>query len=119
MNHVAKPRLTVAGRVVLGILFVAGWAACLWLCLYAGLVLGLEKAQPALTRETKGVGLAPDLSGAVEGTFTVGGYYLGGIAVGALGGLVVVGLAIRFALLPLARRIPGLARRELPPPLAE
>jgi hypothetical protein len=104
----AKRRLNWIGQLLVGLVLVAILLATVWLGLIVGLTQGLKHAEPALNRPSKGVGLAPDLSGAMEGTVDVVLGYVGGLIGGLVVGLVLMWPAYRLVLRPLALRIPGL-----------
>ncbi|HJZ93682.1 MAG TPA: hypothetical protein VKE40_22595 [Gemmataceae bacterium] len=108
----ARRRLSWIGQLLVGLIMVAILFASVWLGVIFGLILGLKEAEPALNRPSKGVGMAPDLSGAVEGTVDVVLGYVGGLIGGLVVGLVLIWLAYRFVLRPLALKIPGLVKRQ-------
>ena len=106
-----KPRLTTAGRVLLIIAFAAGLAVFVWAGSVAGMVVGLERAMPAMEKPRPGIGLAPNLGGLVDGSVEFGAATIVGMGVGLLAGLVVMWAGCRFLLAPMLRAVPGLARR--------
>jgi hypothetical protein len=100
------------GQLLVGLVLVAILLATVWLGLIVGLTQGLKHAEPALNRPSKGVGLAPDLSGAMEGTADVVLGYVGGLISGLIVGLVLMWPVYRFVLRPLGTKIPGLVQRQ-------
>jgi len=103
---VGPRRLNWAGRIVLSLTFVAGVALFVYGGVVVGSIVGLERGMPHLTAPpTKGVGLAPDLSGLANATAelaaamllsTLGGLLLGVFVMSALC-LFLRALAIRWA----------------------
>ena len=100
-------RLNWAGRLVLCLTFVAGVALFTYVGLHCGVIVGLERGTPHLNAPppTKGVGIAPDLSGLVLATeelatavilFTLGGL-LGGVIVMSVLCFLLRAVAIRWA----------------------
>jgi hypothetical protein len=103
-------RLTVAGRAVVVAVFVAGVLCCGWLGWWAGVIYGLEQAEPVVNATAPpGPGLAPNLWPMFGGAIELGRGILLGIGVGLGGGCVVMVLVCRYLVVPLARRVPGLA----------
>jgi hypothetical protein len=106
-NPFGPRRLNWAGRLVLCLTFVAGVALFTYLGLHCGVIVGLERGTPHLNAPppTKGIGIAPDLSGLVNAAaelgaavllFTVGGLFAGVIVMSALCFLLRA-LAMRWA----------------------
>jgi hypothetical protein len=66
-THLGPRRLNWAGRLVLSLTFVAGVALFIYGGVLFGAIVGLERGTPHLNAPpTKGVGIAPDLSGLVN-----------------------------------------------------
>jgi hypothetical protein len=99
-------RLNWAGRIILCLTFVAGVALFVYGGVFLGAIVGLERGTPYLNAPpTKGVGIAPDLSGLVNAAVelasamllsTLGGLLLGLFAMSAFCFFLCT-LAIRWA----------------------
>jgi hypothetical protein len=97
-------RLNWAGRLIVCLAFVFGVAVFAYAGVLAGSIIGLERGVPHLTAPpTKGVGLAPDLSGlanaAIEFTvatvLAVSASVVAGVAITATGCWLVLAPALR------------------------
>jgi hypothetical protein len=83
-----RPRhLNLAGRLLLALTFVAGVALFTYGGFLLGTIVGLERGGPHLTAPptTKGMGLAPDLTGLVNGTAE----FVASVLISTVGGLLV------------------------------
>jgi hypothetical protein len=106
------PPLNWGGRLLLGLIFAVGVALSIFGGLVTGLIVwaGLGEAEANQT-PTKGVGLAPDLSGLVRGVEEFTGSTLVGAGLGLVVGVFVMWAACRFVVGPLMRRMPALTTK--------
>jgi hypothetical protein len=103
-------QLTLIGRLLTALVFGIGLLLCIWIGWFAGAIFGLERAAPILTTPPAGgAGLAPDITPAVGGVVEIGMGALLGIGCGLVGGIFVMLLLCRWVVIPLMRRIPGMA----------
>ncbi|QVL30721.1 hypothetical protein KIH39_17925 [Telmatocola sphagniphila] len=95
-----SPRISIPGRLILGLIFAIGVAFSIYAGIWIGMVTGLttyEQVEPA----PKGIGLAPDLSELVNIVLGIGfGGIIGGL-VGLILGLIVMWAITRHLLRPL------------------
>jgi hypothetical protein len=90
---------------VLGLIFAAGVALFIYLGLVIGLFVGLDLGAEAMERTPhRNIGMAPDLTGLVNGTVEFAKSAFVGTFVGLVGGLVAMWAACRHLLTPWFRR---------------
>lgn len=102
------PSLNWGGRLLIGLIFAVGVALLIYGGLIAGMLIGLDRGtEVANNTPPRNTGLAPDLTGLVEGTFEVAKSALIGAGIGLIVGLIVMWAVSRFLLTPLFRRVPA------------
>jgi hypothetical protein len=107
------PRLNWAGRLLLGVAFVAGLALFVYAGATVGMLVGVERGAEQLNATpVKGVGMAQDLSGLVNGVVAFGVATIVGTGIGLLAGLGRMWAGRRFLLTPLLRRVSALTRHS-------
>jgi len=108
-----KPRLNSVGWLLHGLVFAVGVAAFAYVGLTVGMVAGvIQGGEKMESTPTKGIGMAPDLSGLVEGAFAFGVATVVGTGLGFLTGLVGMWAGCRYLLAPLLRRVPSFTRHS-------
>lgn len=108
----ANPKLNWSARLLVGLLFAAGMAVCTYAGIVYGMVGGLIQSPDALEKPRPGVGMAPDLTGAVEMFLNIGVGGIVGAVLGLLFGVTLMWAFRRFLLSPLLRKIPILTRPD-------
>jgi hypothetical protein len=92
-----RPRhLNLTGRLLLALIFVAGVALFTYGGFLLGTIVGLERGAPHLTAPpAKDIGLAPDLSGLVNGTAE----FVVSVLIATIGGLLAGAIVMSLACL--------------------
>jgi len=107
-------RLNWAGRLVLCLTFVAGVALFVYGGVLVGAIVGLERGTPHLNAPppTKGIGIAPDLSGLVNAAAELATAMLLSTLGGLLLGLFVMSVLCLFLRALAIRWVPWLTLRN-------
>lgn len=101
----SAPSLNWGGRLVLGLIFAVGLAISIYLGLVIGMFVGLDVGAEVMENTPHhNIGMAPDLTGLVNGTFAFAKSAFVGTLVGLIGGLAAMWAACRYLLAPLFRR---------------
>ncbi len=107
----SRPVLNWGGRLLLGLLFAVGVALSIYAGLMIGGIIGLGRGvDTANNTPTQNLGMAPDLSGLVNGTIEFVTYVLVGGGLGLILGVALMWATCRYAFGPLLRYIPALRR---------
>jgi len=97
--------LNWGGRLLLGLIFAVGVALLIYLGLMMGMLIGLERGAEGMENTPRqNIGLAPDLTGLVNGTFEFAKAALLGAGIGLVGGLAAMWGLCRYLLAPVFRR---------------
>jgi len=99
------PSLNWGGRLVLGLIFAVGVAVLIYVGLVIGLVVGVGVGMDVMENTPhQNTGMAPDLTGLVNGTFAFARSAFVGAFAGLVLGLAAMWAACRYLLAPLFRR---------------
>jgi hypothetical protein len=101
----STPALNWGGRLVLGLIFAVGVAFLIYIGLVIGMFVGLGIGAEVMENTPhRNTGMAPDLTGLVNGTFAFAKSAFVGAVAGLIVGLFAMWAACRYLLAPLFRR---------------
>jgi hypothetical protein len=99
------PRLNWGGRLVLGLIFAVGVALLIYVGLVIGMIVGVVLGMDVMeSTPHRNTGMAPDLTGLVNGTVEFAKSTFVGTIAGLIVGLFAMWAACRYLLAPIFRR---------------